>query len=129
MLYMPAPDSSGLEGEKQLILHNQEQMISFAQATAVGLSRAEVRWKVESGQWQRVYRGVYATFSGKLTRQARLWAVVLRMGDDAALSHETAARHWGFGRPPTDDEETIHVTVPASSNPTRRTDLRGVVVH
>jgi len=51
------------------------------------------------------------------------------MGDDAALSHETAARHWGFGRPPTDDEETIHVTVPASSNPTRRTDLRGVVVH
>lgn len=110
-----------------LILHHQKQMISVAQAHAVGMSRGEIRWRVQSGHWQRVYRGVYATFSGELSREARLWAVVLRMGDDAALSHDSAAEQWGFG---TGATGRIHVTVPAKSNPARWTEeLRAVVVH
>jgi len=132
MLYVPKPDDRWLELEKQKILHFQKRMISMAQARAVGISRGHIRWQVERGHWQAVYYGVYATFSGELTWEARLWAVILRMGDDAALSHETAAEFWEFGRAgkgrPNPDGR-VHVTVPGKTNPTRYKDLPHVVVH
>ncbi len=129
---MPKPDARWLEGEKHKILHFQKQMISAVQARAVGISRGDIRWQVERGHWQTVYRGVYATFSGELTWEARLWAVILRMGDGAALSHETAAEFWefgkaGMGRP--NPAGKVHVTIPGKANPTRFTDLPDVVVH
>jgi hypothetical protein len=55
-----------------------------------------------------------------------LWAVVLRCGQSAVLSHETAAEIHEFAPRPA---RIIHVTVPLGSNPTRLTDLAEVVVH
>ena len=52
--------------------------------------------------------------------------MVLRVGDHAVLSHETAAEIQGFADRPGDK---IHVTVPLSVTPTRWSELRGVVVH
>ena len=46
---------------------------------------------MRSGRWQRLQRGVYATFSGEPTRQTALWAALLRAGPGAVLSHQTAA--------------------------------------
>jgi hypothetical protein len=109
-----------------MITEHQEGVITTAQALAFGMSPGDIRWKVQSGRWQSVYRGVYATFSGKLSREARLWAAVLRGGDGAALSHETAAERHDFAPGPS---SMIHVTVPAASDPARWSDLSGVVVH
>ena len=39
-----------------------------------------MRHRVRAGEWQRIQRGVYATFSGEVTRDARLWATLLRAG-------------------------------------------------
>ncbi|HUN37834.1 MAG TPA: type IV toxin-antitoxin system AbiEi family antitoxin domain-containing protein [Trebonia sp.] len=129
---MPKPDNAWPEVEKRKILHFQKQMISMAQAQAVGIPRGYIRWQVNRGHWQAVHHGVYATFSGELTWEARLWAVILRLGDDAALSHETAAEFWDFGRAgrdrPTLDGK-VHVTMPGKSNPARHLDLPYVVVH
>jgi hypothetical protein len=126
MPYMPREGALPAEAEQAFILRTQKNVISAAQAHALGMPHDAIRTKVESGRWQVVYHGVYATFSGELPREARLWAVVLRCGRSGVLSHETAAEIHRFAPGVTDK---IHITVPGGSNPTRLTSLRGVVVH
>lgn len=126
MPYMPPGDGRSVQEEWELILHAQDGVISAAQARALGMSADAIRSKVDSHRWQRVHHGVYATFTGDLSRRAHLWAAVLRCGRSAVLSHETAAEIHGLTRGPAD---AIHVTVPLSSNPARLGDLAGVVVH
>jgi very-short-patch-repair endonuclease len=70
-----------------------------------------------------VHRGVYATFTGDLGREALLWAAVLRAGVGAALSHQTAAELIGLTDTPS---KVIHVTVPLDRHPE---PVPGVVVH
>jgi hypothetical protein len=123
---MPPADAQSMQDEWALILDAQDRVVSAAQARAVGMSADAIRSKVDSGRWQRVYHGVYATFTGDLSRQAQLWAAVLRCGHSAILSHETAAEVHGFAPGPA---SVIHVTVPLSSNPARLADLAGVAVH
>jgi len=67
--------------------------------------------------------GVYAVFTGIPDREATVWAAVLRAGQGAALSHQTAAELGGLLDKPA---PVIHVTVPASR---RVTAVRGIVVH
>jgi hypothetical protein len=126
MPYLPPDKPANPEAERLLICEWQRGMMSAAQARRLGMTPAEIRWKVESGKWQWVYRGVYATFSGEISREARLWAVVLSIGDRAALSHETAAELHGFS---VRAERQIHVTVPLASQPARWSGMRGVTVH
>jgi hypothetical protein len=81
---------------------------------------------LRAGHWQKVYPGVYATFTGELTREAELWAALLRAGPEATLSHYTAAeRHGLLDRP----AQAIHITVPADSHPARRARIPDVVIH
>jgi hypothetical protein len=126
MPYMPPEAPPSVEAEWALILGAQRNVVSVEQAHALGMKPHAIRTKVNSGHWQQVYRGVYATFTGELPREARLWAVILRCGRSAMLSHESAAEIHGFARGSADK---IHVTVPRGSNPARSADLRGVVVH
>ena len=70
--------------------------------------------------------GVYATFTGKLSRETRLWALVLRLGAGAVLSHETAAEIQHLTDKPS---QLIHITVPKEQHPGRHTKIRGVVIH
>jgi hypothetical protein len=68
-----------------------------------------IHHKLRSDRWQRVYPGIYATFTGTPGRGAQLWAAVLSAGPGAVLSHETAAELLKL----TDKRaELIHVTVP-----------------
>jgi hypothetical protein len=105
----------------------QGGIVSRRQALAAGLTPGVIVAKVRYERWQQLYRGVYATFTGPLSREARLWAAVLYAGKDARLSHETAAELHGLtARPPTAPEPPIHVTVPA----TRRVrQQRGLMIH
>jgi hypothetical protein len=126
MPYMPPSGTRSAQGHWTLMLHAQDGIVSAAQARALGLPADTVRSRVDSGRWQRVYHGVYATFGGDLSRRARLWAAVLRCGHSAVLSHETAAEIHGLAG---GDASAIHVTVPLGSNPARLAGLSGVVVH
>jgi hypothetical protein len=85
-----------------------------------------MRHQVRSTAWQRLHRGVYATFSGDPARETQLWAALLRAGPGAVLSHQTAAELYGLLKPPS---PLIHLTVPVTSNPARRGKIPGVVVH
>jgi hypothetical protein len=101
----------------------QSAVVSRPQALAAGVTKATLTWQLSSGRWQQLRRGVYAMFSGEPSREATLWAAVLRVGRDAMLSHHTAAEVTGL----TDRlSSRIHITVPAS----RRVDPEpGLVIH
>jgi predicted transcriptional regulator of viral defense system len=101
----------------------QRGVLSRQQALALGLTSSAVAARLEAGHWQRLHRGVYATFSGEPGRPALLWAAVLRTGRPAVLSYATAAELDGFaGRP----ASAIHVTVPSGSPASSRD---GIVLH
>jgi hypothetical protein len=101
----------------------QAGMVTRQQALGCGLSTSAITSKVRHGRWRQIYRGVYATFTGPVNREAQLWAAVLYAGKGAQLSHETAAELHGL---PGRRSPLIHVTIPASR---RVTPARGVVIH
>jgi very-short-patch-repair endonuclease len=101
----------------------QYGVLSAAQAQQAGMSVAAVRSCLRTGSWQVIHRGVYATFTGKLPREAILWAAVLRAGPGALLSHYTAAELEGLTDTPA---RAVHVTIPDSR---RIAPIRGVVLH
>jgi hypothetical protein len=95
------------------------------QAERVGIAPYTIRSRVRSGRWQRLQRGVYASFSGEPTRETALWAALLRAGSGAVLSHQTAAERHGLINEPS---PLIVITVPLSRTPTRA-KIPGVVIH
>jgi hypothetical protein len=122
--------AGGMEDERSLQwlsqLQGQFGVISRQQARDAGWPEGTVDTRLRSGIWQRLYRGTYATFTGDLSREAKLWAAVLWAGPGAALSHETAAEIHGLINKPIGP---IHVSVPAERHPGRRRKIRGVVIH
>ena len=104
-------------------LDRQEGVLTREQALRAGLSRRLIEGRLESGRWQRLHKGVFATFSGPVPRAARLWGAVLRAGDDAVLSHHTAAEIWNL----TDQSSSsIHVSVPRQAG---SLIIPGLVLH
>ena len=101
-------------------------VITRRQALATGLPASTVDSWVQRGRWIRLGHGVYATSGGPSSREALLWAALLRAGPGAVLSHETAAELCGLVPGPA---LAIHVTVPARRNPARAGTMPGIVVH
>lgn len=101
----------------------QAGVVSREQAFRAGLTRSALDWQLHRGRWQQLHVGVYATFTGQPSREAVLWAAVLRAGRDAMLSHHTAAElHRLCDKPST----LLHVTVSADR---RLRAIPGLVVH
>jgi hypothetical protein len=108
------------------LLDSQDGVITVGQAVSAGMSAKSVRDQVRAGRWQVMHRGVYAAFTGTPGRRAELWGVLLRLGSDAVLSHQSAAEMWGLLNGPS---PVVHVTVPNDSNPDRFGKMSGVVIH
>jgi hypothetical protein len=108
------------------LIASQGGVISRSQGAEFGLAGEEMRNRVRFADWQRVQRGVYATFSGDLGRETQLWALLLRAGAGAVLSHQTAAELYGLTKQPS---SLVHLSVPHDSNPARHAKIPGVVVH
>jgi hypothetical protein len=103
------------------LAHWQAGAVSRRQLLDAGLNTKLIAHRLKRGRWQTLHRGVYAVFSGPPSRDTLLWAAVLRAGDGAVLSHQTAAElHELIDSP----SEAIYVTVPA----TRRVTTPGIVV-
>jgi hypothetical protein len=115
-----------LPPECQDIAVSQASVIASWQAKQAGLDVETLKNRVRYGDWQRLQRNVYATFTGMATRDAQLWGALLRAGPQAVLSHYTAAERHGLLKEPS---PAIHVTVPSGSNPARRGKIPGVVIH
>jgi len=101
----------------------QRGVLSIEQARRAGFAATSVKSRLRSGKWRQLQRGVYATFTGEPSRDALLWAAVLRAGPGALLSYYTAAELLRLVDLPTDP---IHVTVPYTR---RVVAVRGVTIH
>lgn len=99
----------------------QAGIVSRRQALEAGLTPGVIVSRIKYGRWQQIYRGVYATYTGPLSREARLWAAVLYAGKGARLSHQTAAELHGLADAPA---SPIHLTVPASRRVRQAEGLR-----
>jgi very-short-patch-repair endonuclease len=99
----------------------QRGILARWQASAVELKPTTISSLVRSGRWQPLQRGVYATFSGTPSRDAELWAAVLRVGPLAILSHESAAELDGLT---SKRSSLIHVTVPDGKHIERISGIR-----
>ncbi|MGW3967691.1 hypothetical protein ACWED2_48300 [Amycolatopsis sp. NPDC005003] len=108
----------------QVLLEEQHGIVSNRQLHAYGHSVADLTANLVAGRWQRVLPRVYATFTGELSRPARLHAALRYGGPHAALSHYSAAEEWGMlpiiDRP-------VEITVPYTSSAISHAPL--VVVH
>ena len=108
------------------LIKRQHGVITRRQALATGLPATTVESWLQRDRWSRLDRGIYATARGPLSREAMLWAALLRAGSGAVLSHETAAELCGLISEP---DPVIHVTVPAHRNPARDGAMPGIAVH
>jgi len=102
-LHLPSPC--------QDLLDLQHGVIARWQLAQVGLSVRVADVQLHVGRWQPLYRGAYATFTGRPPRMAVLWAAVLRGGPGAALSYDTAAE---LDRLIDQPSRPVHVTVCAA---------------
>jgi predicted transcriptional regulator of viral defense system len=109
-----------------MLLSAQCRVADREQALRAGLSERQIDYRVNAGKWQRVYPGVYVTFSGPLPREARLWAALRWAGVGALLSHETAAEVQELADK---RSRAIHITVPRHRRPAQHRQQRGIVVH
>jgi uncharacterized protein DUF559 len=105
-------------------LHRQQCGVLPVAAAIEWAGRSAVRWRLESGRWQRPCRGVVVTHPGPLTSEQIMWAAVLACGRGAVLAGLTAARLDGLAG---FEDRRTYVLVPASR--LVRVWLPGVVVH
>jgi hypothetical protein len=110
-----------------VLLDAQRGVVDRRQALSLGFTASRIQHRLTSGKWQHVYEGVYAAFNGPLSREARLWAVVLRAGAGSMLSHQTAAEVQGLIDKPVGAD--IHVTVAKRRRPLQGKPVRGIVIH
>lgn len=71
-------------------------VVSRAELIALGASRPGIDAWVNRGRLHCLHRGVYAVGHAHLGREGRRLAAVLACGEGAALSHRSAASHWGL---------------------------------
>ena len=99
----------------------QSGVISRDQLRDCGLSDTMIARWLETGRLHRLHRRVFAVGHTSVPVDGRLFAALLYGGDDAVLSHTSAAWVWSL----IDTEpKRIHLTLPG-----RRSSLPGVRVH
>jgi very-short-patch-repair endonuclease len=100
-----------IPGACQELISHQLGILARWQAIGAGLNVRVIDTQLQRGRWQALYRGVYATFTGQPSRQAVMWAAVLRAGPESALGYHSAAELDALADRPSDP---IHVVVSSS---------------
>lgn len=98
----------------------QHGAVARRQLLAMGLSGRMIDLRIDSGRLHLLHRGVYAVGRGKLSQRGQWMAAVLACGDEALLSHRSAAALWGLMR-------SHRLPIEVSSRSGRR--RQGIAVH
>jgi very-short-patch-repair endonuclease len=104
------------------LARRQHWVITRRQLLALGYSEEAIDHRLANGRLHAIHAGIYAAGRRALTREGHFVAAVLACGEDALLSHESAAEHYGIR---TRRAGPIHVTVPPDAHPRRP----GIKVH
>src|ERR1700760_4952784 len=90
------------------LARRQHGVLTRRDLVGLGVSKMGDDHRVATGRLHLVSRGVYAVGRPELTPPGRWMAAVLVCGDDAMLSHRSAAELWGIGY---EERGRIDVTV------------------
>jgi Transcriptional regulator, AbiEi antitoxin/Protein of unknown function (DUF559) len=74
----------------------QYGVVSRAQLLELGLGEDAIDARLSSGRLYRLHRGIYAVGHMIVPREGRWLAAVLSIGEEAVLSHRSAAALWGI---------------------------------
>ena len=102
----------------------QRGRVATRQLRAAGVSTSAIGRMVASGWLIAVHRGVFLVGHAAPVRLGAETSALLALGDEAALSHYSAAVLWGL-LPAGSGDGLIHVLVPKE----RRLSIPGVAVH
>jgi len=94
----------------------QHGVLTRGDLLGLGFSAKGIKHRVASGRLHPIAAGVYAVGRRELTPHGRWMAAVLACGDDAVLSHRSAAELWGIGY---EDRKRIDVSIRRKSKITR----------
>jgi very-short-patch-repair endonuclease/predicted transcriptional regulator of viral defense system len=75
----------------------QHGILARRDLLAVGFTPDAIKHRLATGRLHRVRRGIYAVGRRELTREGDWMAALIASGDDAVLSHGSAAALWGIG--------------------------------
>jgi very-short-patch-repair endonuclease len=75
---------------------SQHTMITTQQATACGLGRRAISYRIATRHMQVLFQGVYSVSCGVLPTLAREHGALLACGEASFLSHHSAAFLWGL---------------------------------
>lgn len=106
------------------VMRQQHGVIGRAQALKLGMTGTSIRWRLQRGEWRHGVGRTYRLTAAPESWWQRAMATLVAVGDDAVLSHSSAAFVLGiegFARPPS----TVDVTVPGPT----RVSFAGVVAH
>jgi very-short-patch-repair endonuclease len=84
---------------------------------ALGFTREAIAHRIADGRLYPVWRGVYAVGRRDLSAEGLFMAAVLACGEEAVVSHMSAAWLWGILKV---RGQVIEVTVPQGKNPRHR---------
>jgi hypothetical protein len=103
--------SSARERDRAMarLAERQHGVVARRQLLELGFGRRAVTGRLQRGQLHEVFLGVYAVGARRISRKGRWMAAVLAAGEDALLSHRSAARLWGVLPPAA---ERIDITCP-----------------
>jgi hypothetical protein len=116
--------SAAILADLTTLAQSQDGVITRTQLFALGATDEIVENQLRARRWQRIHRGVYATFTGPLPFATQVSAALLRVGPEAVASYETAAYLDGLVDEPGD---IIHITAPVSRR--IRGEISGLTVH
>ena len=111
-----------LDLEVRGVADGQRYLLTRGDVIAVGGTDNAIRWRLSSGRWLAVDRGVYQVDRRRRDWLASLNAAVLAAGDSSRASHRAALVLWGLdgiGAAP------VEVTVPYTHGPVPE----GTIVH
>jgi very-short-patch-repair endonuclease len=96
----------------------QHGVVAWRQLRELGLAKAAIRHRAQTGRLHRLQPGVYAVGRRIVTRQGWWMAAVLSSGPGAVLSHHSAAALWGMRGY---SERAVEVTTRQKSTSSKRT--------
>ena len=96
----------------QHLIRDQYGLLDTDQLRLLDIGPGVVAANLEAQRWRRVLPRVYATFTGPLSREAKIIGALLYGGPRAVLSHTTAAEEWRMLT--LDPLASVHITVPYS---------------
>lgn len=84
------------DAEIRALAERQYGTVARWQLISIGLTGRQVGHRIENGRLVPIRRGVYGVGHRPEGRNAKLMSAVLLCGQGAALSHRSAAAHWGL---------------------------------